>query len=64
MISLMKKKKNILNKLQISLFNESQFGDDGGDGKFDYLTYIGANIKKMGCITLEWLNPGIFFLVL
>lgn len=56
--------KNILNKLQISLFNESQFGDDSGDGKFDYLTYIGANIKKMGCITLEWLNHGIFFLVL
>ena len=48
MISLMKKKKNILNKLQISLFNESQFGDDGGDGKFNYLTYIGANIRKNG----------------
>ena len=34
--------------MQISLFNESQFGDDGGDGKFNYLTYIGANIRKNG----------------
>ena len=40
--------KDIFNKLQISLFNESQFGDDGGNGKLDYLTYIGANIKKNG----------------
>lgn len=40
--------KDVLNKLQSSLFTESQFGDDGGNGKFDYLTYIGANIRKNG----------------
>ena len=40
--------KNTLSRLQILLFNESQFGDDGGNGKFDYLTYIGANIRKNG----------------
>lgn len=40
--------KDTLNKLQIFLFNESQFGDDGGNGKFDYLTYIGANIRENG----------------
>ena len=40
--------KNTLSRLQILLFNESQFGDDGRNGKFDYLTYIGANIRKNG----------------
>ena len=38
--------KNTLSRLQVLLFNESQFGDDEGNGKFDYLTYIGANIRK------------------
>lgn len=52
--------KNILNKLQISLFNESQFGDDSGDGKFDYLTYIGANIRKKGVYYFRMVEPWNF----
>lgn len=40
--------KDVLNRLQSSLFTESKFWDAPRNGMCDYLTYIGANIRKNG----------------
>lgn len=42
------KEKEILNKLQFALFSESKFWDATENGMYDYLTYIGACIRKNG----------------
>ena len=40
--------KDVLNRLESSLFTESKFWDAPRNGMCDYLTYIGANIRKNG----------------